>query len=140
MSKSEENPQGVISMFDSPEVIIKKIMKATTDSDNTIKYDPENKPGISNLLNIASVITGLTIEELEKQFENRGYGDFKKYVASVTATHISVIQERYNQLIENEELDNILDKGIQKSRELAKEKYNLMKTKMGVTRKDINKL
>ncbi len=139
MSKSEENPQGVISMFDSPEVIIKKIMKATTDSDNTIKYDPENKPGISNLLNIASVITGLTIEELEKQFENKGYGDFKKYVASVTATHISVIQERYNQLIENEELDNILDKGIQKSRELAKEKYDLMKTKMGVTRKDIKK-
>lgn len=140
MSKSEENPQGVISMFDLPEVIIKKIMKATTDSDNTIKYDPENKPGISNLLNIASVITGLTIEELEKQFENKGYGDFKKYVASVTATHISAIQERYNQLIKNEELDNILDKGIQKSRELAKEKYNLMKTKMGVTRKDINKL
>ena len=139
MSKSEENPQGVISMFDSPDVIIKKIMKATTDSDNTIKYDPENKPGISNLLNIASVITGLTIEELEKQFENKGYGDFKKYVASVTANHISVIQERYNQLIENEELDNILDKGIQKSRELAKEKYNLMKTKMGVTRKDIKK-
>ena len=140
MSKSEENPQGVISMFDSPEVIIKKIMKATTDSDNTIKYDPENKPGISNLLNIASVITGLTIEELEEQFENKGYGDFKKYVASVTATHISMIQERYNQLIENEELDNILDKGIQKSRELAKEKYDLMKTKMGVTRKDIKKI
>ena len=140
MSKSEENPQGVISMFDSPDVIIKKIMKATTDSDNTIKYDPENKPGISNLLNIASVITGLTIEELEKQFENKGYGDFKKYVASVTATHISAIQERYNQLIKNEELDNILDKGIQKSRELAKEKYNLMKTKMGITRKDIKKI
>lgn len=139
MSKSEENPQGVISMFDSPEVIIKKIMKATTDSDNIIKYDPENKPGISNLLNIASVITGLSIEELEKQFENKGYGDFKKYVASVTATHISKIQERYNQLIENEELDNILNKGIQKSRELAKEKYDLMKIKMGVTRKDIKK-
>lgn len=139
MSKSEENPQGVISLFDSPEVIIKKIMKATTDSDNNIKYDPENKPGISNLLNIASVITGLSIEQLEEKFENKGYGYFKKYVASVTATHISMIQDRYNQLIENEELDNILDKGIQKSRELAKEKYDLMKIRMGVTRKNIKK-
>ena len=140
MSKSEENPQGVISMFDSPDVIEKKIMKATTDSDNTIKYDPENKPGISNLLNIASVITGLSIKQLEEQFENKGYGDFKKYVARVTAEHISKIQERYNQLIENKELDNILDKGIQKSRELAKEKYELMKIKMGVTRKNIKEI
>lgn len=140
MSKSEENPQGVISMFDSPDVIEKKIMKATTDSDNTIKYDPENKPGISNLLNIASVITGLSIKQLEEQFENKGYGDFKKYVARVTAEHISKIQEKYNQLIENKELDNILDKGIQKSRELAKEKYELMKIKMGVTRKNIKEI
>ena len=140
MSKSEENPQGVISMFDSPDVIEKKIMKATTDSDNTIKYDPENKPGISNLLNIASVITGLSIKQLEEQFENKGYGDFKKYVARVTAEHISKIQEKYNQLIESKELDNILDKGIQKSRELAKEKYELMKIKMGVTRKNIKEI
>ena len=61
MSKSEENPQGVISMFDTPEEITKKIMKATTDSENTIKYDEENKPGISNLLNIASLISGKSI-------------------------------------------------------------------------------
>ena len=139
MSKSEDNPQGVISMFDSPEEIIKKIMKATTDSDDVIKFDEENKPGISNLLNIASVITGSTINELEEEFENKGYGDFKKFVATVTAAHISMIQEKYNQLINNNELEDILNNGIQKSRKLAKQKYDLMKIRMGVTRDAIEK-
>lgn len=138
MSKSETNPQGVISLFDDPEVIIKKILKATTDSDNLVKYDPENKPGISNLLNIASSITGISIEELEKQFENSGYGDFKKYVASVTAKHIATIQDRYNKLINDDEIDTILDNGIAKSRELSKLKYDLIKERMGVTRKELN--
>jgi len=137
MSKSESNPQGVISMFDDKEVIIKKIMRATTDSDNCVKYDPENKPGISNLLNIASSITGISIEEIEKQFENKGYGEFKKYVAEVTSEHISVIQNKYNELINSNKLDEILNEGIEKSRILAKEKYDLMKIKMGITRKDI---
>ena len=137
MSKSEENPQGVISMFDSPDDITKKIMRATTDSDNIVKYDEENKPGISNLLNIASVVTGLSIADLEEKFKDKGYAEFKKYVASETASHISTIQEKYNNLINNEELDKILNNGIEKSRELAKSKYDLMKVKMGVTRNKI---
>lgn len=140
MSKSEKNPQGVISLFDSPEVIMKKIMRATTDSDNIVKFDEINKPGISNLLNIASAITGLTVEKLEEKFKDIGYGEFKKYVATVTATHISIIQERYNQLIDNKELDNILNDGIKKSRELAEKKYDVMKEKMGITREYIKKI
>lgn len=134
MSKSEENPQGVISMFDAPEDITKKIMKATTDSDNQVKFDEENKPGISNLLNIASIITNTPVSEIEKQFECKGYGDFKKYVAEVTSSHIESIQNRYNELINSSKLDEILNKGIEKSRKLAKEKYDLMKEKMGVIR------
>lgn len=134
MSKSEENPQGVISMFDTPEDITKKIMKATTDSDNQVKFDEENKPGISNLLNIASIITNTPVSEIEKQFEGKGYGDFKKYVAEVTSSHIASIQNRYNELINSSKLDEILNKGIEKSRKLAKEKYDLMKEKMGVIR------
>ena len=78
MSKSEENPAGVISMFDTPEDIEKKILKATTDSDNEIKFDEENKPGISNLLNIVSVITDTDIKTLEEKYKGYGYGDFKK--------------------------------------------------------------
>ena len=134
MSKSEENPSGVISLFDSPEDIIKKIMRATTDSENEIKYDPDNKPGISNLLNIASSLSGTPIEEIEKEFEGKGYGDFKKYVATIAANTIASIQEKYNKLINSDALEKILDEGIEKSRQLAKEKYQVMKEKMGVTR------
>lgn len=134
MSKSEENPQGVISMFDSPELIKEKIMKATTDSENIIKYDEDKKPGISNLLNIASLISGKTINELEHEFSQKNYGEFKKYVADITANHISLIQKRYNQIIDSKELDEILNDGIKKSREIAKEKYEIMKSKMGLSR------
>jgi len=134
MSKSEENPQGVISMYDSPEDIKKKIMKATTDSDNEVRFDEENKPGISNLLNIASVISGKSVSDLEKEFVGKGYGDFKRYVADITAEHIGKIQERYNTLINSNELDEILDKGREKTRALAKEKFELIKNRMGVIR------
>ena len=134
MSKSEENPQGVISMFDDPEDIKKKIMKATTDSDNEVRFDEENKPGISNLLNIASALTGKNVEEIEKEFVGKGYGDFKRYVADVTAEHISKIQERYNELINSKELEEILNEGRDKTRELAKAKFELIKERMGVIR------
>ena len=134
MSKSEENPQGVISMFDNPEDIKKKIMKATTDSENQVRFDEENKPGISNLLNIASAITKKSVQELEKEFEQKGYGEFKKYVAEVTSTHIEKIQQRYNELINSKQLDEILNNGKEKSRALAKEKFELMKKRLGVIR------
>lgn len=138
MSKSEENPQGVISLFDNPDLIIKKIMRATTDSDNTIKYDPENKPGISNLLNIAASLSNIPIETIEKEFEGKGYGEFKKYVATLTSSHISMIQEKYNQLINSDVLDDILDEGIKKSKILADEKFQLMKERLGIIRKEYN--
>ena len=134
MSKSEDNPQGVISMFDSPDDIRKKIMKATTDSDNQVKFDEENKPGISNLLNIASSITKRPIPEIEKEFEGKGYGDFKRYVADVTAEHIEKIQEKYNKLINSKELEEILDAGRDNTRKLAKAKFDLIKERMGVIR------
>ena len=137
MSKSEENPQGVISLFDSKETIKKKIIKATTDSQNVVKYDEVNQPGISNLLNIASEITNLSIKELESMFLGKGYGEFKKYVADVTADYIANIQDKYNKLINSAELNNVLNEGIKKSRLLAKNKYDLMKQKMGLTRNEL---
>lgn len=139
MSKSEENPQGVISMFDTPEEITKKIMKATTDSENTIKYDEENKPGISNLLNIASLISGKSINDLESEFSGKGYGEFKKYVAEITANHISTIQEKYNKILNSSKLNDILDNGINRSKELAKAKFEFMKKQVGLSREDLSK-
>lgn len=138
MSKSEENPQGVISMFDLPEEIEKKIMRATTDSDNKVIFDEENKPGISNLLNIASIVTGRSVSDISNEYIDKGYGTFKKYVAEVTKNHISNIQERYNELINSNEINEILDQGIKKSKQMAEEKYELMKIRMGITRKPLD--
>lgn len=134
MSKTDENPTGVISLFDTPELIKKKIKSATTDSESIIKYDEENKPGISNLLNIASIITGKTINELEIMFEGKQYGEFKTYIGEITANKISDIQDRYNYLINNRELDSILDRGASISRKIAKEKYELLRNRIGVIR------
>lgn len=134
MSKSEENPNGVISLFDDIKDIKKKIMGATTDSEMIVKYDEVNKPGITNLLNIAASITNKSIQELESMFIGKNYGDFKKYVAEVLIECISNIQKKYNEIITSDELDVILDKGRTKSILLAKEKYEIMCNKMGLTR------
>ena len=132
MSKSSDNPKSVIRMLDSKEDITKKIMSATTDSECVVKYDMENKPGISNLINIVVSLTDLTINEVEDMFKGKNYGEFKKYVASVVVDELSKIQEKYNELISSDELDKILEKGASVTREIAYNKYNLMKEKMGL--------
>lgn len=134
MSKSDESPTGVISLFDDKEVIRKKIVRATTDSDNKIKYDPNKKPGISNLINMTVMMSGKSTKEIEVLFENKSYGEFKQYVADVIINKLEPIQKRYNELLNSEELDKILDEGIAKTRKLAKEKYELMKKRMGLER------
>ncbi len=134
MSKSEENPVGVISMFDDRESIISKIMKATTDNYNKVCFDREKQPGISNLLTIASELSNIPISELEQQFANKGYGEFKKYVAELTANHIENIQKKYNQILNSDILEDILNKGKEKTKKIAQEKYKIMKEKIGVTR------
>lgn len=132
MSKSEENPVGVISLFDDLNAIHKKIMGATTDSDNAVYFDEENKPGISNLLNIASIMSGREVDDIAKEYRNSGYGNFKRYCAEVTVNKIKSIQDRYNELIETGEIDKILKDGIEKSRLIAKEKCELVKERVGL--------
>lgn len=134
MSKSEDNPDGVISLFDKKEDIERKIMKATTDSENIIRYDMENKPGISNLLNIASSLTGLEIKSLEDKFKGCGYGEFKKYVALVVNNFIGDIQNKYRDVLNSGMLDYVLDDGRDLSKSLAKKKYEIVRKRMGVGR------
>jgi len=134
MSKSGDNEKGIIRMLDKPEVIRKKIMGAVTDSEATVKFDVENKPGVSNLMNIYSAMTGKTNSEIEKEFENSNYGEFKKAVADVVVEEISSIQDKYYEILEGNELDKILDNGINITRKIAKEKYENMKNKMGLGR------
>lgn len=134
MSKSEENPNGVILLLDDEKKIRKKIMGATTDSDMSVHFDEENKPGISNLMNIYSALTDRSIEDIEKEFEGANYGTFKKKVADVVVDVLTKIQTRYQELLTSDELDQILNEGITKSRELAKKKYQDMTKLMGLER------
>lgn len=134
MSKSSENPKGVILVLDDDATIKKKIMGATTDSLGTIKYDPENQPGISNLINIYSAISGMKVNEVADKFKDYNYGTFKGEVADLVIETFKPIKERYNELINSSEIDKILDDGMNKTNEIAKIKYELMKQKMGLGR------
>jgi len=138
MSKSSDSPMGVITMYDTEKEITKKIMGATTDSDMTIKFDEENKPGISNLLNIASCMSGKSIKELEEEFIGKNYGEFKRFVAEVTTKQLKAIQDKYNELVDSDIINEILNNGINKSRELARNKYLDMCKKVGITREKLN--
>ena len=99
MSKSDPNPKSMISMLDEPKTIEKKIKSAVTDSEGIVKFDKENKPGISNLLTIYSSFSGKTVEEIEAMYEGKGYGDFKGDLAQVVVEAIRPIQDKYNELI-----------------------------------------
>ena len=95
MSKSSENKNGIIYLLDSDEDIRKKIMRATTDSDMTIKFDPVNKPGISNLINIYSALSNLSVSEVEEKFKDSNYGTFKGAVADLVIETLRPIKEKY---------------------------------------------
>ena len=135
MSKSDENPKSYISLLDEIPVIVKKIKSAVTDSDTSIKYDLDNKPGISNLLTIYSCISGLSIAELEEKYANSNYGEFKGDLAQVVANEIEPIQKRYNELINSKELDEILDNGRDYANYLANKKLSKVYNKVGLGRK-----
>ena len=134
MSKTEENPKGVIGLLDDINVARKKIMGATTDSEMCVKYDPENKPGIYNLINIYASLTEMTIKDVEEKFKNSNYGEFKRSVADVVCTFLEKIQRRYNEIVDSEELEKLLKNGASEVRELAKVKFEMMKKSIGLYR------
>jgi len=134
MSKSDANEKGFISMLDEPKKIEKKIKSAITDSEGVVKFDKENKPGVSNLLTIYSSCTGVTIEALEAKYEGKGYGDFKQGVANAVISILKPIQEKYDALMESEELDGILDDGMEKASLAANKTVAKAKKAMGLGR------
>ena len=119
MSKSAPNPLSRISLLDDEAQIKKAIMKATTDSEGIIKFDIENKPGVSNLLTIYSVLSGKSIETLENEYEGKGYGDFKKDLVEVTAASLAPIREKYNEIRNSDELIAILKDGAERANAIA---------------------
>jgi tryptophanyl-tRNA synthetase len=135
MSKSDENMKSFISMLDDEKTIMKKIKSAQTDSDGVVKFDVENKPGISNLLTIYSACSGLSIEQLEEKYEGKGYGEFKTDVAEAVIAELKPVQERYHELINSEELDRILDEGAEKANKRAFKMVKKVEKAMGLGRK-----
>ncbi|MFC7062792.1 tryptophan--tRNA ligase [Halobacillus seohaensis] len=134
MSKSDANQKAFISMLDEENKILKKIKSAVTDSEGIVKYDKENKPGVTNLLTIESICTGHTIADLENKYEGKGYGDFKIGVAESVISVLKPIQERYKELIESNELDDILDEGAQDASLKADKMLAKAKKAMGLGR------
>lgn len=134
MSKTDENPKGCIMVLEPPEDARKKIMSAVTDSDAKIYYDKENKPGISNLLTIYSALTDISIDEATKMFKNFGYGDFKKAVADEVVKFLEKIQKKYNEIIESDIIDKILDESNKKINAISKDKLESVYKKIGIGR------
>ncbi|MBP3398310.1 MAG: tryptophan--tRNA ligase [Erysipelotrichaceae bacterium] len=132
MSKSDHGDKGCIYLLDDLNVARKKIMSAVTDSLAKVQFDPVNQPGISNLLQIHSSLSGVSIDDLVKQFENSGYGEFKKAVADVVCQELSKIQAAYKDVIASGQIEAVLEDGANKARRIASRKLSKIQRKIGI--------
>ena len=119
MSKSDAE-DSFIAILDTPDVIRRKVRRAVTDSEAQIRFDPENKPGVSNLLSILSALTGESVESIAESFSGKGYGDLKNAVAEATIETLSPIQESYNRLMADKAyLESVYRSGAERAGRLA---------------------
>ena len=133
MSKSDVNVNAFISMNDAPEEVVKKFKRAVTDSDTEVRFDEENKPGVSNRITIYSLFTGRTIEEVEKDFEGKGYGDFKLAVGEAVAEGLKPIQAKKADLLKNKDyLMSVLKTGAEKASYIAFKTLRKVYKKVGL--------
>ncbi|MFD7086037.1 tryptophan--tRNA ligase [Streptomyces sp. NPDC002181] len=122
MSKSASSPKGLINLLDEPKVTEKKIKSAVTDTEAVIRFDTENKPGVSNLLTIYSTLTGESVTDLEARYEGKGYGALKTDLAGVMVDFVTPFKQRTQEYLDDPEtLDSILAKGAEKARAVAAE-------------------
>ncbi|MHA4819946.1 tryptophan--tRNA ligase [Streptomyces aculeolatus] len=122
MSKSASSPKGLINLLDEPKSSAKKIKSAVTDTDTEIRYDPEAKPGVSNLLTIYSTLTGAPVAELEQKYTGKGYGALKTDLAEVVTEWVTPFRSRTQDYLDDPEtLDSLLAKGAEKARAVAAE-------------------
>ena len=133
MSKSDETNKGCIYLLDTPKQARKKIMSAVTDSLNQVKFDPENQPGISNLMQIMSSLqNNRPMADIEKEFEGKGYGDFKRAVADVVVARLEEIQARYNEVMESDLIEKTLAKGAAYASSIASKKLEEVQHAIGM--------
>ena len=134
MSKSVDGDKGCIYLLDPINVVKKKIKSAVTDNYAKVHFDPENQPGVSNLMTIYSAITDIPYQEIEAKYEGKGYGDFKSDLAEIVGAEVEKIQERYNYYINTKELDELLDKGRERAKIYAQRKLKKIYHKLGLGR------
>ncbi|MBB3039717.1 tryptophan--tRNA ligase [Hoyosella altamirensis] len=132
MSKSGPSPAGLINLLDEPKVSAKKIRSAVTDADREIRYAPDEKPGVSNLLVINSVLSGRSVAELEQYFAGKGYGDLKVDTAEVLTEFVVPLRKRVDEYLDDPaELDRALDIGAQRARSVASDTLAAVYDKIG---------
>jgi len=131
MSKSNPNAGSYIGMLDEPDVIRKKISRATTDSGREVKFNPAEKPEVSNLISIYSQCSGLSISEVEQRYEGQMYGPFKKDLAEVVVGTLEPIQQLYRDIRESGEIRNILRQGAERAAEMAEKTLRDVQERMG---------
>ena len=132
MSKSEETNKGCIYLLDDINVAKKKIMSAVTDMCAHVNYDKENQPGVSNLLEIMSSLSGEPIDSIVARYEGKGYGEFKKEVAEVVAKELTMIQGRYNEIMKSGLIEQVLKEGAERAHRIAFKKLKKVQKKMGI--------
>lgn len=132
MSKTDDDAMGTVLIMDEPDVIIKKFKRAVTDSDSAVKFDKKAKPGVSNLMQIYSAITGKSFKTIEAEFEGKGYGVFKPAVAEAVIEELRPIRERASELLTRpEELTAIYRDGAERAAKIAEKKIRLVKEAIG---------
>jgi tryptophanyl-tRNA synthetase len=135
MSTTTSSEQGRVLVLDPPDLIRKKFKTAVTDSGREVRYAPDEKPGVSNLIEILSVATGRTIPEVEAAYDGRGYGDLKTDVGEAVVELFRPVQERYAELrADDGELRRLLRLGADKARETAAPTLEQMYERMGFVR------
>ena len=141
MSTTYGAEQGVVRLVDEPDAIRKKFKTAVTDSGRDIRHDPDEKPGISNLIEILAVTTGTPVGEIEARYDGQGYGAFKEAVGEAVVELLRPIQERYHELrADTRELERLLARGAEKARESSRPTLEAMVERMGFVTTDSGRL
>lgn len=131
MSKSDENANAYVAILDKPEDIMRKFKRAVTDSEACVRY-ADGKDGVNNLMGIYACVTGMTYEQIEKEFEGKGYGDFKTAVGEAVVEHLRPIQERFNRYIKDKDyLEKCYTEGAQKALSVSSRTLNKTMKKIG---------
>src|ERR1700735_4022773 len=133
MSKSAATDAGLINLLDAPAVSAKKIRSAVTDSEREIRYDPDSKPGVSNLLSIQSSVTGVEIDALARSYAGRGYGDLKKDTAEAVVDFVTPIKARVDELLADPaELEDVLAVGAARAEDVAAKTVDRVYDRLGL--------